>query len=246
MLYFDLAIYREDLLKENELNNSKLIRYFIYYFRKWTGGLKLNIAGRDLIILPKINKRILKKVEKMININASKTVCISNELRLNMEFVKFLNMKNINILDGRWLFKYLVVDILDFVCKEVNITSETQEISILTNENNNLIFESIKRISEKVKNINIITRNVKLFKKLEKEIYEENGLIIKVTNDFSKFSSKLRIVLNFNFVQEDIDKISFGKNAIIINFENKLKINQKSFTGKVRKFLSYKFTNKVF
>ena len=234
MLYFDLAIYKEDLLKEEEIGKPKFIRFCIYYFRKWTGGLKLNIAGKTLIVLPKINKKTLKKVEKILDVNVSKTVCVSNELKLNLEFMKFLNMKNINILDGRWLFKYLVTDVLDFVCKEANIIPEMQEITILTNENNNLIFESIKRISEKVKNINIITRNIKLFKKLEKEIYEEKGLIIKVTNNFSKFSPKSRIILNFNFVQEDLDKINFGKNAIIVNFENNLRINQKSFTGKVR------------
>ena len=248
MLYFDLAIYKEELLTDREKSFPKFFQNIIYNFRKITGQvLKLKINDRNLIVLSKINKRILKKVDKILKVDVTKNVCISDELKIKENFVNFLNKKNINILNGRWLFKYLATDIIDFLCVQLGIRSETQEISILTNEMNLLIYETIKKLSEKVKNINILTKNPKLFKKLEEDIYEENGMILRVTDDFKRATSKSNIILNLNFVQEYLDKVYFSRNSIIVNFEEKLKINQKSFNGRVINFyhinLPKKFLN---
>lgn len=237
MLYFDLAIYKEDLLKEKEKTLPKFLKNIIYNFRKLTGqALKLNIVNKELIILPKINKRILKKVDKILKVDVTKNVCISEELRAKEDFTRLLNERSVNILDGRWFFKYITTDIVDFLCSQLGIRPETQEISILTNEMNSLIFETIIKLSEKVKNINILTKNTNLFKKLEEAVYEESGMLLRVTNDFKKSAIKSNIVLNFNFVQELLDKINFNKSSMIVNFEKALKVNQKSFNGKIINF----------
>ena len=237
MLYFDLAIYKEDLLKENEKNLPSFIKNIIYNFRKLTGqALNLKISNKNLIILPKINKRVLKRIDKILRVDVTKNVCISDELKIKENFVNFLNERNINILDGRWLFKYLVENVLEFLCVKTDLIPEIQEISILTNELNNLIYETIIKLSKRVKNINIITKNINLFKKLEEDVYEESGMILRITNDFKKATLKSNIILNFNFVQELLDKINFGKNSNLVNFEKSLRINQKSFNGKVINF----------
>lgn len=237
MLYFDLAIYKEDLLKENEKDLPSFIKNIIYNFRKLTGqALNLKISNKNLIILPKINKRVLKRIDKILRVDVTKNVCISEELKLKENFVNFLNERNINILDGRWLFKYLVENVLEFLCVKTDLIPEIQEISILTNELNNLIYETIIKLSKRVKNINIITKNINLFKKLEEDVYEESGMILRITNDFKKATLKSNIILNFNFVQELLDKINFGKNSNLVNFEKSLRINQKSFNGKVINF----------
>ena len=237
MLYFDLAIYKEDLLKENEKNLPSFIKNIIYNFRKLTGqALNLKISNKNLIILPKINKRVLKRIDKILRVDVTKNVCISEELKLKENFVNFLNERNINILDGRWLFKYLSENVLEFLCVKTDLIPEIQEISILTNELNNLIYETIIKLSKRVKNINIITKNINLFKKLEEDVYEESGMILRITNDFKKATLKSNIILNFNFVQELLDKINFGKNSNLVNFERSLRINQKSFNGKVINF----------
>ena len=61
-------------------------------------------------------------------------------------------------------------------------------------------------------------------------------MILRITNDFKKATLKSNIILNFNFVQELLDKINFGKNSNLVNFERSLRINQKSFNGKVINF----------
>lgn len=237
MLYFDLANFKEELLNDKELRAPKFIRNIIYNFRKITGqALKIKVGDKNLIVLPNISKRTLKKVDKILKIDVTQNVCISNELMIKEDFVKFLNARNINILNGRWLFKYLIQDCLEYICEKSGIDSEYQEISILTNENNSFISDSIKRLSEKVKNITIVSKNIEIFKNLEEEIYEENGLIIRVTDDLKRAVLKSSIVFNLNFVQSDLNKIRFLKNAILINFEDRFKISQKSFEGKICDF----------
>lgn len=237
MLYFDLAIYKEDLLKDSEKKFPKFLRDIIYNFRKITGQvLKLNVDGKNLVVLPKVNKRVLKKVSKILKVDVTRNVCVSENLRLKEDFVKFLNSRNLNVLDGRWLFKYLFTDVLEFICNSKEMRIENQEISILTNEMNPFIYETIKQVAERVKNINIVTRNIDIFKKLEADVYEENGMIIRVTNDFKKATLKSNVILNLNFVQEYLDTINFERNAIIVNFEQALKIKQKGFNGKVINF----------
>lgn len=232
MLYLDFAVNKEDLLSEKELKLPKFFRKIIYNFRYFTGQvLKYKIEGKNVIVLPKINKFIYKKLNKIFKVDVTKNVCICDELLRRDEFVEYLNNKNLNICDGKWLFKYMMVDIINYICAETGIPSEFQEISILTNECNILVCENIKKIADKVKNINIITKELKKFKKLEKEVYETKGLIINITNNMRKSTLKSNIILNLDFEQEDFDKINFPKKAIIINCEEKTKIKIKSFNG---------------
>ncbi len=232
MLYLDLAINKNDLLTEKERKFPKFIRNFINNFKLITGQvLKYKIDGNLVVVIPKVNRKVLKKLDKIFKTDVTKNICISDNLMSKEEILKLLSEKNINILNGRWLFKYLITDIVDYVCSNMGEISEKQEISILTNDNNLLIFESIKKLSNKVKNINIVTANPKMFNVLVKSICEENGLIVNVTSNYKKACINSNIILNLNFSQEDFNKIVFPKKAVIVNFENTIKMNQKSFNG---------------
>ena len=250
MLYVDLAINKEDMLSDRERKMPSIIRNLIYFFRKTIGQvLKYKINGKYIIVLSEINRRSLKKLDKIFKIDVTKNICISNNLIVKEDFVKYLNNievigveclsevvkylnnRNLNILDGRWLFKYLIEDIVEYICKNAFMLSEMQEITILSNENSILICESIKRLSNKVRNINIVTKDIRKFKKLEKIVYEEKGLIINVTNNYKKAVSKSNIILNLDFVQEEFNKIVFPKKSIIVNFESGINILSKSFNG---------------
>lgn len=233
MLYIDFAINKDDILSNKEKRFPRIIRKFICFIKNTKGQvLKYKLENNStVIVLPKITKKTLKKLDKLLRIDVTKNVCICDEL-LNKElFMKYINEKELNIIDGRWLFKYMMVDVVKYICLKLNVLSERQEISILTNENDKNIFESIIKLSEAVKNINIITREPKKFKKLEEKVYKENGLILNITSNYKKALLKSNIILNLNFVQEDLNKMTFPKSSVIVNFENELKINQKGFLG---------------
>lgn len=199
MLYFDLGVYKQDLLKTEELKKPKIIRNIIYFYRKNISQvLKLNIDGRMLIIISKINKKSLKKINKILQIEACNLVCISDELKRKQDFLKFINDKNIKIIDGKWLLNFLRIDILKYICNKRKIKPETQEVIVVASKNSELVSESIKRLSDIVKNINIVTDEASTFKKLVDEIFESKGLIIKISKKLRKNLSKSAIVINLD------------------------------------------------
>ncbi|MCI8309170.1 MAG: hypothetical protein HFJ45_02950 [Clostridia bacterium] len=193
--------------------------------------LRYKISEKDVVVIGNINKYTLKKLDKIFKVDVIKNVCVCDELMRNQEFLDYLKNKKLKIVDGRWLFKFMFLDIVEYICKQTGKKLETQEISILVHENNLLISQSIKRLSEKVKNINVITNNINSFKMLEKSIYEEKGLIINITNNLKKSLQKSNIIFNLNFSQEEFDKVYFPQNAVIVNFEGETKMKQKSFNG---------------
>ena len=68
-------------------------------------------------------------------------------------------------------------------------------------------------------------------RKIEKEIYEKNGILILTSNNQKKSLSKSQIILNLDFNKEVLNKYKINENAIIINLEGNMKIDSKRFNG---------------
>jgi hypothetical protein len=232
MLYLDFAINNEDLLSDFEKRLPLFFQKAICFFKKTTGQvLKFNIQNKNVVVLSKINKRVLKKLDKIFRIDVTKTVVLSNTLMQREEFTEFLKERRIKILDGRWLFKFMILEVTDYICSQTKRKMETLEISILSMENNTFVFQTIKRLSSRVKIINIVTKNPEKFGQLSEELYKENGLILNVTNNMKKSVLKSDIIFNLDFNSEEINKLKLPTNAVIVNFEENIKIKQKSFNG---------------
>ena len=135
-------------------------------------------------------------------------------------------------MDGKWLFKYLICDIAEFICNELSLTPESQEISLLVDEPSILIFDIIKNLGNKFKNINIITTKIKKFDRIEKEVYNEKGLVLNVTNNFKKACEKSKIVFNIDFDERNFNKVTFLPSAVIVNINNYIDVKQSNFIGK--------------
>ncbi len=139
----------------------------------------------------------------------------------------------LNVIQGKNLFKLLAHKIIKTQCLQNNIKPEKSVISIAVNSNDEWIMNLIKELSIEFKTINIATNNIKYFKNLENTLFEEDGTIITVTNNKKKGLAKANIILNIDFPQELINKYTIFENAIIINLEEKIKIKKKRFSGKI-------------
>lgn len=245
MLYLDLALNDDDFLSEEEKKCTSLIRKIKIFVRKnITKIFDYEIDGKNVLVLAKINKSIYKKLKKIFLIDVTKNVCISDELYLNNEFREFLNGQRINLLDGRWLFKYLCLDIIKYIVLNKNEKIEEQEISVLVNKNDELITGIIKELSESVHNINIITKDIRIFQKLKNDIYNENGMILNVSNNYKKSGMRSKIILNFDFNEEDLEKVNFLRKAVIVNLKESIKLGKKSFDGIICNFYYISFSYK--
>lgn len=237
MIYIKLE---EDMYKfiNNKYENMPILLKNVIYNLKYKNKRIINkkVKNGEYIILPSINKKILKDLKKMKEISCWKNICISSNLMENDEFVSFANENLLNIMDGKWLLKNIVDKIIEYIAEARKEQLSNYEISILCNKLDGTIVEKIREISSKVKTCNIITNNQKQYKKIEEELYKEKGIILNISNNYKKTSDKSIIVINFDFDDRQIQKSIFSPNAYIINLNKKL--DKTCFGG--RNLISYK------
>ena len=174
-------------------------------------------------------EKIAKKTNKIIGIlSNSKKAVLSKNIKKEEKIINYLNTYGIEILDGRWLFEILLIDIVKFLIDKQKL--EKTNISILINDLTDIEFENIKILSKKYKTINIVTNHIEKFKKLEEQLQEE-GIIITITNNKKKSLMKSQIIINIDFSKELINKYRINENATIINIKRPIKIIQKRFNG---------------
>ena len=88
---------------------------------------------------------------------------------------------NINILNGRYLFKCLTFEVIEYVLKRKKKDIKLSNISILVNDFNDINKELIIHIAKNVKTLNIITNHINKCKNIENYLYDEFGIIINVS-----------------------------------------------------------------
>lgn len=176
-------------------------------------------------------ENLAKKTNKILKKKEENRIILSNEIRKNEAYVSFLNRYNLEIIDGKFLDDYLICDMVDYIMKKKELKSEETEISILCNQITDLIVLDIEKFAQKMKRVNIVTNHIDKFKKIAEKIYNDYGIIITISNNRKKSLVKSKIIINYDFVSESINKFNLYEEAIIINVKEKTKINKKRFNG---------------
>lgn len=200
---------------------------------------KLNLikVQENTIILPidentkeKQIEKISAKTKKIIQkYSTSKKVVLSKEMYKQIQYINYLNTYGLEIQDGKWLFEILLPEITEYIINKKKI--EKTNISIMINDLTDIEFENIKILARKYKTINIVTNHIEKFKRLEKQLQENEGIIITITNNKKKSLMKSQIILNIDFPKELINKYNMQDDAIIVNVKGNAKINKKRFNG---------------
>lgn len=216
----------------------KRIRYcFDYYFNIIR---TITIQSDRIYCLPILyNKKIKKKKIKRLSYKIIKklekdesNIIVLSEYLSNVDYLKiFLCSKGINILDGRLLFKCLYNKIISYILDITNERIEDSQIWITINDYTELNKEIIMDIARKVKTLNIVTTNINKFRSIEKTLYNEYGILLNISNSKKTSLVKSRIILNFDFPEEIINRYVINRNAIVVNFLNKVQIYSKKFNG---------------
>ena len=192
------------------------------------------INGKNYLYLP-INKKstnkYIKKIVKKISEKNIKNVVLSDELFNIQELKKELIKNNIKILNGSYLCKCIILDIIDYICSKTNTKIETLKVSILINEANEVNKKIIIEIANKVKKINIVTSHSYKFKDIENYLYNEKGIIVNISNKDKINLLNVHIIINIDLSEDEINEYNIPVNSIIINIDHKVKIKEKKFNG---------------
>lgn len=202
---------------------------------------KLNLikVQENTIILPinenskekQIEKIATKTNKKVRKYSTSKKVVLSKNMYKEQKYINYLNTYGLEIQDGKRLFEILLPDITEYIINKKQFERNKCVISMMINDLTDIEFENIKTLARKYKTINIVTNHIEKFKNLEKQLQENEGIIITITNNKKKSLMKSQIILNIDFPKELINKYNIQDEAIIVNVRGNIKINKKRFNG---------------
>lgn len=216
-----------------------------YYIKQGQSSIFLNIkVCENECKIPPItcNSKKIEKIVKKIKKKSINQVVLSKQIKQNDVFVQKLNDYDITIFDGKWLMQYILPEIITYL-KEKQKIMQVDEITILANELTEDVKQNIKIFANTYKKIRIVTNHLERFKKVEQELYEEKGISIIITNNKRKALSKSMLIINFDFVQEAINQYNINEQAVIINLNDKIKINKKRFSGLIITDYEVEFQN---
>ena len=182
-----------------------------------------NVENKMIAQIP--NERYVKRLAKKIYDRQNQYLVITRNL--NKESFE----KVFNVLDGRWLFKYMIPEILQFILEQGKADALKQEITFMINDNNQRNLKLLVEIAQKIKMLNVVTEDVCKFEGLEKYLLNEKGIAIRVTNNKRKALLKSSIIFNIDFTQEMFNKFYLPRKSAIININGKMFIKSKKFEG---------------
>ena len=132
-------------------------------------GKKVEIQNDKIKIYYKLEaeKNLKKIIKKLLKFEINNVV-IDKTLWKCERLINLLYANNINIIEGKWLKKYMTIDILNFVITQKNIRKEETEIAITVNEITELSIEIIKILAKQYKKLVVVTNHIEKFKKFRR------------------------------------------------------------------------------
>ena len=178
-------------------------------------------------IIPKLNQKVIEKLKK----DNIKNIVITKKDKHNIEFINNIYSSNMNILNGRILFKHLIPEIIEYLSKILETNKEDIEVTILVNDYSQISLYYINELISNIKRINIITNNIRKFKVFADRLYAEEAITVPVMNNRNKSLINKKIIINIDFTEEQLKKYKINRKAILINIENDITNINKSFAG---------------
>ena len=86
----------------------------------------------------------------------------------------FLEEAGLNILNGKWLYKYLILNYIRFIASQKERKLQDMEVSFLVNKITELDLENIEETAKMVKCVNVVTNSISRIKHLAERLYKEN------------------------------------------------------------------------
>lgn len=204
------------MLKPIEIKGEKII--LNYYMKKMS-----------------INKKI-KLVASIGNIlysNNCKKIILAKSLKQDSNFINLLYGKDIQIVNSKYLFKLLIKKIIEKATKDNNIIKENTEIAFAMNYKSAEVSSQLEYFARIFKSLHIVTNNIEQFLYFSQKMYEENGIIITVTNNKKRALLRSSIIINVDFPEKMLNEYVVKDDSIIINLEEDVRIKKKRFSGKI-------------
>lgn len=200
----------------------------IFLYRKIFGKItNVKTPNGEVWLVPEDNKKFRKSIIKKLKMYQVKTVVLSNNLK---DFKTELEELKIKALDGKWLYKYLILDIIKYICENRSESLAEQNISFVVKNPQDVDFENLKNLAHNCRTVNLITKDDYRFRRLEKALYDEEGIILNISYNYKKSLLKSGIIINIDLDEKEFNKFAIPRKAVILNMKD-IKIYNKGFNG---------------
>lgn len=256
LVYLKLKTNNEELyetnyleeLKQKQTRLSKLQYTICKYYYNFIAKLKYHmniitvkqIYDAYIFVLPfsdlskdrKLEKCI-KKVKILMQRYNIQSLVAEDNLKQSEKLKKIieLEVRKVHILNGRGIMPYLIQETLEYILKRQGSKTELENLYICVKENKPLHTENILYLIKYFKNINIVTPNIKEFQKLAEKIEEKENIIITVTNNKKKSLKKAKVIVNFDLLENEINKYIIYREAVILTIDEKGFYESNTFNG---------------
>ena len=170
----------------------------------------------NIIYIPSNKEKIIKKLVQKLKEDEVDYIIKDKSVQLKY-----------NELDGRYINKYMIPEILDFCFKYLEKEGKLEEIYVCTNNFNRENIDIVQELVNKVKVVNIVTNQLRQFQELEKRL-EKNDIYITVSSNKRKALKKANIIINLDF--QNFNGFNINRNSIIINCNQNIEVG-KDFEG---------------
>ena len=89
----------------------------------------------------------------------------------------------------------------------------------------------IECISKDVKQLSVVSKNYTKLEKTANRLFENYGYTVKLYNNDSSDFKRDNIIINMDFVEDDVKKLFLSKHAIVISLNEKINNLKRSFDG---------------
>ena len=220
---------------------TQLLKYLIYFAKKIFCILTIKEDKTCILPYKKLKSKIIINIITKIMVTTTKRVVLSNYLEKIEKLENSFTKNGIYIHKGNILTKHLLYNFIDYISKAIKQEAYMQEVFILINNTNRLDKNNIIYLAKQFKRLNVVTKNINSFKKLETYLEEELGIAITITNNKRKSLLKAKIIVNIDFDEEMLNSFNINNKAIIIQM-NHIQVRSKLFSG--INILDYEITYK--
>lgn len=180
-----------------------------------------NYKSYSGLILGIISKQIRSKIDR-IEVNE-----LVFEENLDLVKNKFNMYCKSN---GKIIMKKSLIKIFEYIFRLNNVNINLENVYILVNEYNKQNTYIINELIEKFKTVNIITENIKRYKRMENYWYSK-GVLITVSNNRRKSLRNAKYIINIDFDKNKILMYNINSNSIIINLIDEFISIKSNFNG---------------
>lgn len=180
-----------------------------------------NYKSYSGLILGIISKQIRRKIDR-IEVNE-----LVFEENLDLVKNKFNMYCKSN---GKIIMKKNLIKIFEYIFRLNNVNINLENVYILVNEYNKQNTYIINQLIEKFKTVNIITENIKRYKRMENYWYSK-GVLITVSNNRRKSLRNAKYIINIDFDKNKILMYNINSNSIIINLIDEFISIKSNFNG---------------